>query len=71
MVVSGRVQNGVIVVDDGVHLSEGQEVTVFLPSSGNLQGHSVLDIPPVSLGCVLRPLGPDDDLLAEMLEETP
>jgi len=31
--------------------------------------HSVLDIPPVSLGRVIRPLSPDDDLLGEMLEE--
>jgi len=30
--------------------------------------HSVLDIAPVSLGRVLRPLGPDDDLLEEMLQ---
>ena len=30
--------------------------------------HSVLDIPPVSLGRVLRPLEPDDDLLGEMLD---
>jgi hypothetical protein len=31
--------------------------------------HSVLDIAPVSLGRVIRPLSPDDDLLGEMLEE--
>jgi hypothetical protein len=31
--------------------------------------HSVLDIPPVSLGRMIRPLGQDDDLLGEMLEE--
>ena len=30
--------------------------------------HSLLDIAPVSLGRVLRPLSPDDDLLGEMLE---
>jgi hypothetical protein len=30
--------------------------------------HSVLDIPPVSLGRVIRPLNPEDDLLGEMLE---
>lgn len=30
--------------------------------------HAVLDIPPVSLGRVLRPLSPEDDLLGEMLE---
>ena len=31
-------------------------------------GRSVLDIGPVSVGKVLRPLSPDDDLLGEMLE---
>jgi hypothetical protein len=31
--------------------------------------HSILDIPPVHLGSVLRPLSPDDDLLGEMLED--
>jgi len=31
--------------------------------------HSVLDIAPVSLGRVLRPLSTDDDLLGEMLED--
>ena len=31
--------------------------------------HSVLDIAPVHLGGVLRPLSPDDDLLGEMLED--
>jgi hypothetical protein len=31
--------------------------------------HSVLDIPPVSLGNVIRLPSPDDDLLDEMLEE--
>jgi hypothetical protein len=30
--------------------------------------HSVLDIPPVSLGRVIRPLTSDDDLLGEMLD---
>lgn len=29
---------------------------------------SLLDLEPVSVGKVLRPLGPDDDLLEEMLE---
>ena len=33
-----------------------------------VSGHSVLDIAPVHVGRVLRPLSPDDDLLGEMLE---
>jgi hypothetical protein len=31
-------------------------------------GHSVLDIPSVSVGHILRPLSSGDDLLGEMLE---
>jgi hypothetical protein len=37
-------------------------------SVGSLTGHSILDIAPIHLGAVLRPLTPDDDLLGEMLE---
>ena len=75
MVARGRVQNGVVVLDKGVRLPEGQEVTVLapdtVPASLRLEGsrlHSVLDIPTVSVGAVLRPLTADDDLLGEMLE---
>ncbi len=32
------------------------------------RSHSILDIPPVSVGAVLRPLSSHDDLLEEMLE---
>ncbi len=32
------------------------------------KSHSVLDIPPVHVGRILRPLSPDDDLLDEMIE---
>jgi hypothetical protein len=40
------------------------------PSSPNSspQQHTVMDIPVASLGRVLRPLSPEDDLLGEMLE---
>jgi hypothetical protein len=75
VVVRGRVQNGVVVLDNGVRLPEGQEVTVLapdtVPTSPRLEGsrpHSVLDIPTVRVGAVLRPLTADDDLLDEMLE---
>ena len=69
MVARGRVQNGVVVLEEGVHFPEGQEVTVLGPPT--VRGsppHSVLDIPVVSLGSVLRPLAADDDLLGEMLD---
>ena len=78
MVANGRVQNGVVVLDNGVRLPEGQEVIVLahgtvsgaVPTEGTRQ-HSVLDIATVGLGSVLRPLASDDDLLGEMLEGRP
>ena len=71
MVARGRVQNGVVVLADGVQLPEGQEVTVLAPPPAGSTEHSILDIPSVSLGSVLRPFGADDDLLEEMLEGRP
>ena len=75
MVVRGRVQDGVVVLADGVRLPEGQEVTVLaqatVPPAPRIEGsqsRSVLDIATVSVGSVLRPLTSDDDLLGEMLE---
>ena len=68
MVARGRVQNGVVVLADGVRLPEGQEVTVLAPLAAGSQAHGILDIRPVSLGSVVRPLTADDDLLGEMLE---
>src|SRR5262249_62359776 len=75
MVARGRVQDGVLVLHNGVLLPEGQEVAELapdaVPASPRLEGsrpHSVLDIPPVSVGAVLRPLTADDDLLGEMLD---
>lgn len=75
MVARGRVQNGVVVLEEGVHFPEGQEVTVLesstapvLPSAPRAPSHSVLDIPVVSLGPVLRTRTADDDLLGEMLD---
>ena len=69
MVVRGHVKNGVVVFDEKVTLPEGQEVSVLVPSPPADRSHSVLDIPPVSLGPCLRPLTSDDDLLEEMLED--
>ncbi len=78
MVARGRVQDGVVVLDNGVRLPEGQEVTVLAHATVPLaprmeasQPHSVLEIATVSLGSVLRPLTSDDDLLGEMLEGRP
>ena len=78
MVARGRVHNGVVVLDDGVRLPEGQEVTVLAcgtaTAARSLQRpppHSVLDVPAVSLGSVLRTLIADNDLLGEILEGRP
>jgi hypothetical protein len=75
MVARGRVQNGVVVLDNGIHLPEGQEVTVLAPDTApsnprpeGSRSHSILNIPTVSVGAVLCPLTADDDLLSEMLE---
>lgn len=38
-------------------------------TSNGKSGHSVLDIPSVSVGRILRPFSADDDLLEEMLED--
>lgn len=73
MIARGRVKNGVVVFDDGVHLPEGQEVTVLTsneaeaPLAGS-SSHGLLDIPVVSVGAILHPLASGDDLLGEMLE---
>jgi hypothetical protein len=69
MVARGRVQNGVVVLADGVRLPEGQEVTVLAQPSASSTAHSILAIPPISLGPVVRPFTADDDLLGEMLED--
>jgi hypothetical protein len=78
MVARGRVQNGVVILSDGVRLPEGQEVTVLAagtplaaPRIQRSPPHSVLEIPAVSLGRVLHPLTAGDDLLGEMLEGRP
>jgi hypothetical protein len=74
MVARGRVQNGVVVLEEGIHFPEGQEVTVIgppmasTPSLSALPPHSLLDVPVVSLGPVLHTLTADDDLLGEMLD---
>jgi hypothetical protein len=74
MVARGRVQNGVVVLDEGVLLPEGLEVVVLAPDKVPMltrgQGpHSVLDIPTFSGGKVLRPFNRDDDFFDEMLED--
>jgi hypothetical protein len=61
-------QNGVVVLDEGVQLPDGQEVTVLATLATASQAHSLLDIPHVSLGAVVVPITAEDDLLGEMLD---
>jgi len=76
MTARGHVQNGVIVLEQGVRFPEGQPVIVT-PSEANndsvaadsARGHSLFDIPAVSLGAVLREPASDDDVLDEMLAD--
>jgi hypothetical protein len=75
MTVRGRVHNGVVVLEDGAHFSEGQEVTVVghetasaAPPLEGAQPHSILDIPTISLGAMLCAEAVADDLLGEMLD---
>jgi len=75
MVAHGRVRNGGGVLENGVRLPDGHEVTVLVhgtvstaPRAEGSRSHSVLEIATVGLGSVLRPLTSDDDLLGEMLE---
>jgi hypothetical protein len=68
MMAQGRVQNGVVVPADSVRLPVGQEVTFVARPGEPAKTHSILDIPSVSVGGVLRPLGGDDYFPGEMRE---
>ena len=46
----------------------GPQGGITVPITASPPGHSILEIQPVHLGAVLRPLTRDDDLLGEMLE---
>ena len=71
MVAKGRVENGVVVLAKGIRLSEGQEVSVYVPPPAGSNTHSILAIPSVSVGSILHPFRSEDDLLEEMLEGRP
>lgn len=68
MIVQGLVENGVVVLPEGVRLPDGQTVTVLTAATVKPPGHSVLDIPSFSVGAILIPFSDDDDFLEEMLE---
>ncbi len=63
-------EDGVLKPDRPLPLKEHEKVQVTVEGPAT-PGHSILDIRPVSLGQVLRPPLPDDDLLGETLEGRP
>jgi hypothetical protein len=46
----------------------GRFPSTYVERADASKAHSILDIPPVHVGAVLRSLTSDDDLLGEMLE---
>jgi hypothetical protein len=69
-VVEATYENGVLKPDEPLPLRDREKVRVTVePLAAG--GHSVLDIPPVDLGEMLRPPAQDGDVLGEMLEGRP
>jgi hypothetical protein len=75
VVARGGVQDGVVVLENGLRLPEGPQVTALArgtvspaPKMEGSRSHRVLDIATVGLGSAPRPLTSDDDLLGETLE---
>ena len=66
-VVEATYENGVLKLEQPLPLKDQEKVRVTVESL-TTEGHSVMDIEPISLGKVHRPLLADDDLLGEMLE---
>lgn len=66
-VVQATYENGVLKLEQPLPLKDQEQVRVTVESLAR-GGHSLLDIRPVSLGEVLKPLTSDNDLLGEMLE---
>lgn len=74
MVSRGRVQNGVVVLDEGVHLPEGKEVIVLLEEDTSLtEGTEVLVTPvsgtPGSSAAVLAALATSPQVPADWVDE--
>ena len=73
MVVRGHVQNGVVVLPEGVHLPEGEEVTVVssvpapevkYPVSAE-QRDAILSL----IGCLKTDNPPNDEEVEQIIEE--
>jgi predicted DNA-binding antitoxin AbrB/MazE fold protein len=67
-IVEAIYENGVLKLAKPLPLKDQEKVRVTVESI-TAQGHSVMDIEPISLGKVYHTLSSDDDLLGEMLEE--
>ena len=66
-VVEAVYENGILRPEQPLPLTNRQRVRLVVERLGR-ESHSVLDIPPVSLGEIINPLQADRDLLGEMLE---
>lgn len=78
MVARGRVQNGVVVLVDGVHLPEGQEVTVLAPAPAGVlrQDEPLLAVSKERQEALLALIGicktdhpPDDEQVERIIEQ--
>ena len=65
--VEATYENGVLKLEQPLPLKHRERVRVTVESLAPAD-HSIMDIEPVSLGKMHRPLSADDDLLGEMLE---
>ncbi len=66
-VVEAIYENGVLKLKQPLPFKDQEKLRVTVESLIT-EGHSVMDIEPVSLRTMYRPLLADDDLLGEMLE---
>jgi len=66
-VVDATYENGMLKLAHPLPLKDHEKVRVTVERAKQ-PSRSVLDIPSVSVGEVLRPLSSEDDLLGEMLE---
>ncbi len=66
-VVEATYENGILKLEQPLPLRNQERVRVTVESVA-VGRHSIMDIEPVSLGELRRPLSAEDDLLGEMLE---
>ena len=76
MIARGRVQNGVVVLDGGVRLPEGREVTVSVPTAENHETPAKYEVSEERrkallglIGCCKTDNPPDDEEVERIIEE--